>query len=403
MFRNLHLGIWKSNVYFKILLTCITLILCMYAMLSFGYTIPVVLMLIVLWLLIISKPIVGIMLLMFSIYFLPGIAQLFDLPYNQDRVIWFLTVNFLFISMIINIKSTIKLNSVDKAIFAYFTAIIFSAILGENPMVVSVKMIITYLQFPFLYIFVKNLPLSIKSQHKISYWIRLVIFIQIPVVILQRSILSDKYLSGDLFTGLLGKGSTGHLAVLMSFGFSFIFASILLRKNISRNGLLLLTLTIPVVIGSGKFGHILFLLISISMIVISRRLVSVKETIKILVIVATFFSSISVLLYYVNPRMNVREYRTIELLTNPESMLKESLVVSNSGYAVGKLARIIITYQYIKDDVKSLLLGFGPGTLSKSVTFKEQGNMSKVLMARVGPSVGVSVMLADLGFIGFLT
>jgi len=299
-------------------------------------------------------------------------------------------------------KREIKLNKIDILLILYFIFIIVSAILGENPVFVSCKTIWTYIQFPLLFVFLNHMPIAKTFPQKLFNYILFAIYIQIPIVLIQRIILKGKYLSSDLFTGTLGKGSTGLLTVLISFGFSIIFARILFNQRVLRNSFILVLLVIPVIISSGKYGHILAVIITASLIIIylkTQKIILIRRILKYFVIVNILLITMIMSIKYIMPHITTRETKTLELLTSPTKMIEYGFVEKN-GYMVGRLGRITTSYEFIKKDTKTLFFGFGTGTLSKSRIFNEQSEESRNIMDRIGPSIGISAMLIEVGFIG---
>jgi len=369
---------------------------------KYGYFAYVLFVAGILMFLIVKKPENVIWLLYFSVFFLPGIRSFFNLNISLDYVYWGLSIILCILVFANFSRRRIKINKIDLLLILYFIFLTVSAVLGRNSVFVSFKTILAYIQFPLLFIFLNHMPLAKKFPQKLLKYIFVAIYLQIPIVLIQRFILKGKYLSSDLFTGTLGKGSTGLLAVLMSFGFSIIFARILFNRDVKKNTLILLLLTIPVIIGSGKFGHIVVVLLAISLIVIhmiASKKTSIRRLFKYAIIGGIGLITIFVSLKFIMPLISTRESRTIAVLTNLSEMRRYAFVERN-GYIAGKLGRITYSYEFIKNNPKTLFFGYGPGTLSKSRFFDEQSEVSRIVMAKIGPSVGISDILINTGWLG---
>lgn len=350
---------------------------------------------------IIVRPYYCLYILIFIIYWLPGFAQLVGLEYSEDRLFWVLAFLQIFILLVYSTKSRIILSKIDKIMIIYFFLLIFTALIGVNTPFIASKGILNYVQFPVIYFFVKTIPLSQKHMRIIFQIILVTILVQIPLVIIQRiMIIGADNLSPDIFTGSLGKGMTGHLGVLMAFGFSIIFSRIIIGQRGVKNYLLMLSLIVPSLIASAKFGFILFALISISLIVIFKKGKYSGNKIKSIIIVFLFIISIFTSFKYLLPRITNSGNYTYELFTTPQKMIEYAMNVTPEGYAVGKIVRIIKSVEFISEDLKTIVFGYGPGTLSTSLTFGGQSVESSQIMSVIGPSVGVSMSLVEIGFAG---
>ena len=229
------------------------------------------------------------------------------------------------------------------------------------------------------------------------------VYSQIPFVIIQRLLATDKFTSSDNFVGLLGKGATGHLAILMVIGYSILLSRILHGGKIKSYVIQIIIITLPIMIGSGKFGILLLVIVSLILAIITNTVTSFRIQAKNIMLITLVSSFIVFFISNVLPTVTVRENSTLKILTSPTKMMEYAFYVDDqTGYATGKLARVLFTFNHIKGNTKSILLGYGPGTLSKSDTFNEQGQISQAMMSKIGFSTGLSVLLAELGFMGLI-
>jgi hypothetical protein len=349
------------------------------------------------------KPISGIGLLYLTTYFLPTMMNQLDIPYNQDRVIWAIMVLLVLVFLVKISKNGLHSGPIEKMMFAFAFILIFSAFLTENPIVVTLKTTVTYFQYLFFYLFVKNIISLRKSVSNVLFMVLVAVYSQIPFVIIQRLLATDKFTSSDNFVGLLGKGATGHLAILMVIGYSILLSRILHGGKIKSYVIQIIIITLPIMIGSGKFGILLLVIVSLILAIITNTVTSFRIQAKNIMLITLVSSFIVFFISNVLPTVTVRENSTLKILTSPTKMMEYAFYVDDqTGYATGKLARVLFTFNHIKGNTKSILLGYGPGTLSKSDTFNEQGQISQAMMSKIGFSTGLSVLLAELGFMGLI-
>jgi hypothetical protein len=284
--------------------------------------------------------------------------------------------------------------------FALIVSIALGGFLNSTNWFIITKSIIEY-YFPYLFLFlsISRIELSEKEQGRLIKLCYFLIFLQIPVVLMQS--FGGDYSGADMISGTIAdsdeSGGTGINAVLGAFLFSVCMSGIAI-KGLTRGYLVLgLLAFVPLFVGGARFGFILmgsvpFVLI-LSMIWVGYR-DAIKASARLLVLIFIFAVVVYSAFAYLLPKYMFAEYLNLDVFIDREALLE-----GDSDPGSQRLWGYVILFKVIFKDWSNILFGIGSGALIESRAFDTRVIKSVEAYFPFGAPDGVSIMLS-IGIIG---
>lgn len=243
---------------------------------------------------------------------------------------------------------------------------------------------IPFLLLPIVY------PLNGKELKKIFHLLLICSFIQVPISLWQRFVLSKDIITGDFVTGTLGHGASGFLSIFLTSVIGFL-TSFYINKKISTFFYIftLLILIIPCAINETK---ITFLLLPIAItfpIIFSQR--KVEKIIPIILLLTLFISSSIIIKNIYDKLMIPRWGYGISGFVQNETHFQK--------YVGGRLDPLRLTLIKGVTDIEILLFGKGIGNASIGFTEMLSGKSDIVEQAdkfAIG-DIGFNTLVWEIG------
>ena len=327
---------------------------------SYFWLILIGIVLVLFFLLICSKPNIFLPLLTFIVFF-QYIG--YNTPYQRYLVIWDDILIFIFIFLVFIYRLTvgkIRTSPFDKYIFVFFLICIISMFLNKSQILPSLWGIKNYFQYILFFYCIINIELKKETIKKILDTITIVFILQIFIIIYQ--IYSSRELNVDSIYGTFPGANTLSYVTLYPI-FLLIGKNDFKFKNIIDRFMFLYLLFL-LIIGQGRLGILLFLLI---LLYIYRKQILVQfETkgFKFIIIFLIFFVGIVVYFYFTQKDLN-RLLRHFDIFYQ---FTKAEFDVSSGSQ---RYLYYPLTWKILKDNgVLNLLFGLGPGMYGSFAGFK---------------------------------
>lgn len=248
--------------------------------------------------------------------------------------------------------------------------------------------ILQYREFKYLLLLLIMLPYSDKEYFS-HVWtvIKIVTAVSIPVSILQRVNFGDV---GDWVTGLYGHGASGTLTLMVHIIF-FTELGVRLQNNKKIIGWYFLYL-IPTAINETKITYLLFPVMLITVLLITKRLKSMKTVILLV---------ISAVLLFVWASIYENTYSWSIVSAFSSENLNTYLFATHWEGDAGRFAKIAYAFDIIKDT--NLLFGYGLGSSYIGATSGFNGYISSKFYSEEmfgGTKPQLFLSLIDMGLAG---
>jgi hypothetical protein len=289
-------------------------------------------------------------------------------------------------------------SSVLKFLLIWAAIVLLSAVANTSSPLQAVLGMRVYVRFALLYCCLVEFKWEPKFLKSCLILIGMLVFLQVPIVLLQkRSGLDFDVLNGTIASGG-GTGQLGILAVGVSMG--LVAYAVLANNQIS----LLLgvgVLILPVLAAARAY----FLVIPIMLLFTYLRLPSKGAKWQfaiIFVVVALLISNWDRLQGYVSFGGNTS---VVEAIKNPQVILDElssGPVAGTQGATIGRFTGMQLTWSQISRSVKTFLLGFGPGAAQGSRFGSLQSSLFEDLALAGGRASQLTRSLLEWGVLGTL-
>ena len=336
----------------------------------------------------------GVVFLFVSVFFLPWFSEYLKIVPRESTLFIELMIGILFCKVLFLKLSgkQWKRTPIDKlVVLVVFFSLLSALINFESPVVVMLGFR-KFFKYILLFYILINLDLEEKFYRKMLKMLMIIAIIQIPVAIIEWLIVGV----GDNVVGTLGANATGLMGIFMAF-IACLFLGFYLHEGKVFNIVFIVSLFVPVVLGSGRFGFIaipsavLFSLLTIKQWDVRKFIRIVCAT--VIVVVAIWGAIDS------HDRVSERG----QILGHFTSL--EDMFDYTTGYAKGGILNrteaVIFANGLISQNPSSFILGFGPGSASPSfIGFA--GDLEKKYSDLRIWGVQLSWTLLEYGFLGLI-
>jgi hypothetical protein len=287
---------------------------------------------------------------------------------------------------------------INKASIVLFAFILISLVLNNNPLPTALKGIVKQASFILLFFVVANANLSESSMKTMLGAIGIIAVAQIPASIIQYYFIyyqSDHGFRADLSAGLLGYNSGAINAVFMTCIFAVLFGMIISYGFTLRFGLLSSVLLVPIILSDARAGLVFFLFTGAFLATLMHRSESGKRMRNMRVALVILAILAIGVVQGASPRQ-------IAFLTNPGSVYEYSIKPLANKEGLGRLQSIGFVHKSIGKSVKSLVVGLGPGSITRTQFLGGKGLFYEENIELLRHYNSYAYVTIELGYGGFL-
>lgn len=291
-----------------------------------------------------------------------------------------------------------SLQKVEKFLLLIVAFALFSAIWNGNStttFVVGARLAFRYL---FLFLAACHLGFSQTWIRRYLIFLFVIAIIQVPVALYQQSLY--RWIDPDRITGTFGRGQTGLMVIYLLSLLSYLIARAIETNRIPfRHVLLIVLMSIPPILGEGKFYFLFLPILILFMIrgeIRHHPLLAVVITgIGIAVVVGADFVIVS-----------ARGWKPgnspIDYMQRLPGVVEHELTVSKYG-RFGRVDRYLASLNLTLRNPKNVLLGEGPGAIT-GLTLAEDHSKKAPYYAQWGltseSAMSAPWLLIEYGFVG---
>lgn len=235
---------------------------------------------------------------------------------------------------------------------------LFSGFINDSPLLISVVGMRNYWKYPVYFFALTQLPWTTVQRERVARILVTMMFIQVPVAIVQR--ITNSIASGDVIVGTLGGQASGTLTIALLITVAIVTGWYLTgRLKTSVFVLTAAALCIPVAINETKVfffvGPLLFLVLFRHRVGsgVSRRMVAVLLAVVLVGVV--YFGYLSL---YTSQSTTLRSTTALQ-----QYLFAEQTELGR----VNRLASVTMANRILNDSgVTAQMVGLGPGSASES-------------------------------------
>ena len=342
-------------------------------------------------------------LLFLSIFFLGYLSgQLGILPRS---ISWLPELLSILTILIISIRITLGYGKdippiCNFFLILFFLNIIFGAIINQvpaGPLIAGSRSYLKLIPFfilPFVYRFSSQ---QINGQLKFLLFL---CFIQIPITLYQRLVLSRGIASGDAVMGTLA--GSGLLTILLSCAIAIVMAFYLAKRIEFRSFIFIFfLLVLPMAMNETKVSVILLPLAIVLPILLSSRGVNLKQFIPIIFLGS--MAGIGFIFIYDHFRAGAGP-GLLEFVMTGEGQGYEfsgAEIGTHHGH-VGRVDALALAFKILSENILNLVFGLGIGNVSESFIPSLSGVYAEKFSSFNVNKSALSLILWELGVFGML-
>ncbi|MDD5088026.1 MAG: hypothetical protein PHI18_04440, partial [bacterium] len=279
-------------------------------------------------------------------------------------------------------------------------AVLSTLINGNSPVTFAAGMRMGF-RYLFLFLAAAYLDVSPTWIRRYIYFLIGIALLQMPISIIQFSMFRWK--DPDLITGTFGRGQTGLLAIFLLSIMAYFIAQMIERGRIPLRYLILIAIiSVPPVLGSGKFFFVFLPVLILFMV----RTEFFRRPLTAVLIAMTSISLFvgADYLIAVTGGSQSKEKTPLEFLGKLPDVFEHEIRVAKYG-RFGRTDRYIAAVQQTSRSAKNILIGEGPGSIT-GLAVAEHHSRKAAYYGRWGltsiSAMSAPWLLVEYGFVGLV-